>query len=473
MEESHHRIKFKNQLVQDLHLTMSYVQKFGQFAANAQYASLPADVVSGAKLRILDVIAAACAAIQLGKEQELTRLLDTAGSVSVWGANSSRSMRDAVIINTASAHACYFEDGSRYTGGHPASAVIPGMIALAQGRQVSGKALLTSIVVGYELFLRLGRAIYPSTVKRGFQSTSILAAPSCAAAAANLLGLTAQQSSDAIGIGCSHGAGLKEALKSADSQPFQVGRSAEGGILSALYAQLGVHGAPEIFEQGFLKAFSQDPQLQDLDVELGSRWSLEETYLKIHGGCRGNHAPVDATALLIEQNVFSINDIEHIEAYVDSVTYAAAIEPPQSGEDAQFSIGFSIAVRLLKGDALPARYAMTTLMEPAVRSLIERIRVMPSTELDVGYPERRPSVVKIRFRDGRSLVQQLDHAKGEPENPTSTDDIRKKYHHLAFPVFGAATEQIEQLIFSLEQHSNIDALAQLLRNSTVTKRTSI
>jgi 2-methylcitrate dehydratase PrpD len=451
---------------------MSYSQKFGQFAANAQYASLPANVVSGAKLRILDVIAAACAGIELGKERELLRMLDTSGSVSIWGSNTSRSMRDAVIINTASAHACYFEDGSRYTGGHPASAVIPAMFALAQGRQISGQAFLTSIAVGYEIFLRLGRAIYPSTVRRGFQSTSILAAPSCAAAASSLLGLTAQQSSNAISIGCSHGAGLKEALKSADSQPFQVGRSAEGGVLSALYAQLGVHGAPQIFEQGFLKAFAEDPQLQGLDSDLGSRWSLEETYLKIHGGCRGNHAPVDATALLIQHNDFSINDIEFIEAFVDSVTYAAAIEPPLSGEDAQFSIGFSIAVRLLKGDALPARYSMTTLVEREVVSLIGRIRVMPSVDLDVGYPARRPTVIKIQLRDGRRLVQQLDHAKGEPENPTSIDDIRKKYRTLACPVFGSVAEQIEEMVFSLDQHTNIDILAQLLRVSVANERVS-
>jgi 2-methylcitrate dehydratase PrpD len=448
---------------------MFYAQKFGQFAAEARYASLSAEVVSGAKIRILDVIAAACAALELGKERELLRMLDTTGPVSVWGSGHTRSMRDAVIINTASAHACYFEDGSRYTGGHPASAVIPGMIALAQGRQLSGQALLTSIVVGYELFLRLGRAIYPSTVRRGFQSTAILAAPSCAAAAANLLGLSAQQATDAIAIGCSHGAGLKEALKSADSQPFQVGRSAEGGVLSALYAQLGVHGAPEIFEQGFFKAFSLDPQLQELDVALGALWSLEETYLKIHGGCRGNHAPVDATALLMQQLVFSVEDIEHIDACVDTVTYAAAIEPPLSGEDAQFSIGFSIAVRLLKGDALPARYAMHTLREPAVQSLLKRIHVRSSVELDVGYPDRRPSVITIQLRDGRRLEQQLDHAKGEPENPTALEDIQKKYRDLAFPIFGSATTQIEDMVFSLEKLGNIDALAKLLCVSTRTE----
>lgn len=452
---------------------MFYTHKFGRFVANTHYTDLPSDVVAGAKIRMLDVIAATCAAIQLGKERDLLRMLDTTGPVSVWGSSHTRSMRDAVIINTAGAHACYFEDGSRYTGGHPASAVIPGVISLAQGREISGQALLTSIVVGYELFLRLGRAIYPSTVRRGFQSTSILAAPASAASAAKLLGLNEQQASDAIGIACSHGAGLKEALKSADSQPFQVGRSAEGGVLSALYAQLGVHGAPEIFEQGFLKAFSQDPQLQELDTDLGSRWSLEETYLKIHGGCRGNHAPVDATALLIQQNVFAIEDIERIEAYVDSVTYAAAIEPPLSGEDAQFSIGFSIAVRLLKGDALPARYSMQTLVEPSVRSLIQRIRVTPSAELDIGYPDRRPTLIKIQLRDGRRLEQQLDHAKGEPENPTSIEDIQKKYRDLAVPVFGSAAAQIEEMVFSLERQTNIDALARLLRVPMLKERKSI
>ncbi len=39
--------------------------------------------------------------------------------------------------------------------------------------------------------------------------------------------------------------------------------------------------------------------------------------------------------------------------------------------------------------------------------MIGRIRVMPSVDLDVGYPARRPTVIKIQLRDGRRLVQSL------------------------------------------------------------------
>ena len=104
--------------------------------------------------------------------------------------------------------------------------------------------------------------------------------------------------------------------------------------------------------------------------------------------------------------------------------------------------------------------------------MIGRIRVMPSVDLDVGYPARRPTVIKIQLRDGRRLVQQLDHAKGEPENPTSIDDIRKKYRTLACPVFGSVAEQIEEMVFSIDQHTNIDILAQLLRVSVANEGVS-
>src|SRR5690606_15559441 len=149
--------------------------------------------------------------------------------------------------------------------------------------------LVTAIAAGYEVFLRLGAAIYPSTVRRGFQSTAVLAAPATAAAAAVLLDLPAERAVHAIAIACSHGAGLKEALKAADSQPLQVGRSSEGGLLAALYAAQGATGAPAIIEQGFLRAYADEARAAPVGEGLGRRWHIGQTYLKAHGGCRGNH----------------------------------------------------------------------------------------------------------------------------------------------------------------------------------------
>lgn len=435
--------------------------RLGHFIANTRYEALPPDVVDAVKLRVLDVMAASCSGVLAGNHEGLLRLLPDEGRHGIWGTPHARSLRDAVIINSAVAHSTYFEDGSRYTGGHPSSATIPAAMALAVARGNSGRDLIAAIANGYEVFLRLGRAIYPATVRRGFQSTAILAAPAAAAAAATLLDLPADRAAHAVAIACSHGAGLKAALKSAGSQPLQVGRSCEGGLLAALYAEQGATGAPDIFETGFFPAFAGEADAQSASRGLGSRWSIGETYMKAHGGCRGNHAPVDAVAdamlsLVPKQEP---ERIARIDVKVDTVTYAAVIEPPRNGDQAQFSIAFSIAVMLVAGDATPGRYADAMLADARVQALMSRISVSADPALDVGYPDRRPALVTIALADGRTLRHALDYAKGEPEYPLTRADIVRKFDTVAAPLYGTGRARIRDAVLALENAASLDELA--------------
>lgn len=423
--------------------------QLGRFAAAVRCEDLPAKVRDAVTLRVLDVLAAHASGVHAGTHLGLLALLSGGGPVPVWGTGAARTLRDAALINSAIAHSTYFEDGSRYTGGHPSSALIPAAMALAQERGASGAQLVAAIAAGYEVFLRLGRAIYPSTVRRGFQSTAILAAPATAAAAAVLLQLPPERAAHAIAIACSHGAGLKEALKSADSQPLQVGRSSEGGLLSACYAQHGATGAPHIIEQGFLKAFAQDAQAEPIGVALGERWHIGETYLKAHGGCRGNHAPVDAAAELMRAHGLTPAQVAAIEVCVDTVTLTASIEPPRNGDQAQFSIAFSIAAMLLVGDATPARYTDALLASPEVQALMARIEVRADPALDQGYPDRRGAIVRVRTVAGAQLEHALDHARGEPENPMTQADIERKFDLSAGPLYSAAAPRIRDLVLAL------------------------
>jgi 2-methylcitrate dehydratase PrpD len=442
--------------------------RLGAFVARSRHAALPPAVSEAVKLRVLDVLAASCSGVLAGNHARLLSLLPEPGSLGIWGTTQARSLRDAAIINSAVAHSTYFEDGSRYTGGHPSSAVIPAAMALAQARGASGAALIAAVANGYEVFLRLGRAIYPATVRRGFQSTAILAAPATAAAASTLLDLPASRAAHAIAIACSHGAGLKSALKSADSQPLQVGRSCEGGLLAALYAEQGATGAADIFETGFLPAFAGPADAGSALAEaaardLGTRWHIDETYMKAHGGCRGNHAPIDAVADVLRRHGATLEQIAAIDVKVDTVTRAAAIEPPRNGDQAQFSIAFSIAVMLVAGDATPARYTDAMLSDARVRSLMARIQVSADAALDAGYPDRRPADVAITLHDGRVLRHVLDHARGEPENPMSKDDIAAKFEALARPLYGAACGAIRDGVMDLDCAPSLHTLAALLR----------
>ncbi|WP_326539675.1 MmgE/PrpD family protein [Pseudorhodoferax sp.] len=443
------------------------VLALGRFAAGLRHTPPPAAVADALLLRTVDTIAAQLHGVRGGHARLLLQLLDAPGRFPVWGTPHRRALRDAVAIDAALAHATYFEDGSRFTGGHPGSAVIPAALLLAAERGASGAQLIAAIAAGYEVFLWLGRALYPATVRRGFQSTAILAAPATAAAAAVLLDLDATQAAHAIAIACSQGAGLKEALRCVDSQPLQVGRSSEGGLLAARLAALGATGSPEILEKGFVRGFAGELEAAALDLGagLGTHWSLDETYVKLHGGCRGNHAPVDAALALVAQHGLAPAAIAGIAVAVDSVTRAAAIEPPANAFEAQSSIGFSVAVALLHGDAAPPRFDAATLADGAVQALMRRIHVAADTTLDAGYPLTRPALVRFTLHDGRVLQQRLDFARGEPELPLDSGHVLRKYDGIAPALLGAtqaAALRAQLLALPAAPAGACDALCALL-----------
>ena len=433
----------------------------GQFVASTHVESLPVEAVQSACLRVLDTIAAAATGVLQGTHTRLLELFPSDGPIAIWGTGRRRSVRDAAIINSAVSHSTYFEDGCRYTGGHPSSALIPAVFGLACEQEATGAQLIAAIVAGYEVFLRLGRAIYPSTVQRGFQSTAILAAPATAAAAAVLLNLSAERAAHAIAIACSHGAGLKAALKNAGSQPLQVGRSSEGGLLSALYASHGVDGALDVIEQGFLKAFSEGANAAVITHELGQRWGIGQTYMKMHGGCRGNHAPIDTAVALMREYCIEPSVIETMDVRVDTVTFAAEVAEPVNGDQAKFSVAFSIVVRLLKGDAMPIRYTDAMLADPGVRALMSRIRVRADKALDEGYPDRRGAIVQVLTTDGKQLEYALDRALGEPEQPFASADIERKFDLTAGVLYGSAASRIKTLAMSMPSLANVSEINEL------------
>jgi 2-methylcitrate dehydratase PrpD len=245
------------------------------------------------------------------------------------------------------------------------------------------------------------------------------------------------------------GVGLKAALKSAASQPLQVGRSTESGIVAACFAAGGAPGAHAIIEEGLFKAFAGDADTTPF-VGLGREFSVAETYLKQHGGCRGNHAPTDVVSEIRRRHAFAVEDIVRVEVDVDTVTHAADVPVPHDGRTAQFSIAFSIACMLVHGDAALFRFTDAALAEASVQAIVGRVQVRANAELDLRYPERRGARVAIVLRDGRRLTGEIDNALGEPEHPLDPGAVQRKFLSLAAPRFGARAEQILEGVMRLD-----------------------
>jgi 2-methylcitrate dehydratase PrpD len=437
------------------------INDLGRFVAESKYEDLPPAVVELAKTRILDLLSAGLAGYLLGLYRPLFEILGGKGETTVWGEGAKFPLRDATLLNSFMAHSTYMEDGSRYTGGHPSSTVIPAVLALGETKKSSGKEIILSVVLGYDVLLRLGKAIYPSTTVRGFQSTAVVGALGSAAACASLLGFGPEKAKNALAIAANLGAGLKEALKTPDSQPLQVGRSSEGGVIATLFAEKGVSGSDAILENGFLKAFADQPNESEILSDLGEKYLIEETYVKVHGGCRGNHAPTDVILSLVRDHRVLPDQIKEIKVKVDSVTMIAEIHHPVSGRQAQFSIPFSIAVAILDGNASLYQFTDEKVNDPRVRELMGRISVELDKDLDKDYPHKRGSHGEIVLRDGRRLVSSIDIARGEPEFPLTVEEIGEKFILLTRGVLGKRAEEVCDLVMKLER---LDDITPLIRN---------
>lgn len=404
--------------------------QFGHFVARSTYEKLPADVSDALKVRVLDQLGAAAAGFRLGSYRPLLACVEGEGKTSMWFSGRRMATRDAIMLNSFLGHAPYLEDGSRYTGGHP-SAVIAPLLTFCENRKVSGRDFLSAVAVAYETFLRLGRPVYPSIAARGFQSTAVLVSVSTAAGFAALLRLSPEAAAHALSIGATLGTGLKEAFLRPEIQPVQVAHSAQGGLVAALLANEGAEGAPMTIENGLFRSFADDVESRDAGALLGEEYRVSETYLKIHGGSRANHAPVDAASAALENASVRPEQIRSIIVKVDTPTIASQIASPADWLQAQSSIGFSIACLLVFGDVSFARFTNDNLNRSDIRTLMGLTDVSADSSRDANYPEKRGAYVEIAVDDGRVLRGEVDNAWGEPEYPFTLLQVQDKVRALA------------------------------------------
>lgn len=213
--------------------------QIGHFSSRLCYGAIPAAVVTSMKLHLLDLLGCAFAGQQIKTVAPVLTLLQENGGVTIWGAKRSASLRDATMVNAFISHASLMEDGSRLTGGHPACVVVPPLLGVGEVRSSSGRELIAAMTVGYETFIRLGMAVFPSITKRGFQSTAVLGSIAAAATSASVLKASPAEAAHAVAIASTLGVGLKAALDEQSLQPIQVARSTEGGLSAAILAQAG------------------------------------------------------------------------------------------------------------------------------------------------------------------------------------------------------------------------------------------
>jgi 2-methylcitrate dehydratase PrpD len=443
---------------------MGAASVLGRFVHRTSYNDLPGNAVSLAKERILDFLGTAFDSYRRYPMTSVIRVLQAyqgREEATVIGEGIKLPCALAAMVNSA----YNISDGSRFTGAHPACVVVPAVLAAAEVRgatePVSGKDLILAVVLGYEVMLRIGRAMYPSSHNRGFSPTTIHGPMGAAAAVGKILNFDEESIIQAISIASLMGHGLQ----AADRAPyptfsFQTGRAAEAGVLCALVAKGGLKGSDEILEEGFYPAFSDEYHLGLIAKDLGNEYAITKTYIKLHGGCRHMHAPIDAALYLRKTHNLNWEDIEQVNVKTYSTALAVCnIKEPQTGRQAEYTIQFSVPVALIYGDASPDRFTDSILRDERVQGLMRKMKVELEPSLDKDYPAKRTAIVEIATKGGKRFTHRLDFAKGEPENPLSPSKLEAKFHFMSSGVLNEETRR--QMIALLNRLETIDDIGDL------------
>ena len=450
---------------------MNETRKFCEFVAGLTKETIPKDLIDLAKLYTLDLLGVAL----YGSEKEWSQIVAAYGKniggtplCTVLGADWKASPEIASLMNGSMGHAFELDDVHDESLLHPGTVVVPAAIAVAEANQCSGKEFLLSVIVGYEVMARVGLAVGSvAHLLRGFHITGTTGVFGAAAAACKLLHHSLDQFVHAMGIAGSLSSGLMEFSQTGGMvKRLHAGRAAQGGILAAYLARDGFTGPTTVFEgkYGFLRVFSDAPEIHRLTDGLGTHYTIREITVKPYACCSDLHQTIDALLQIKEKHTIDPSSVEHV--IVEGTTKLVeqnALDGTHSIMAAQYSIPFTVAATLLYEIRDPRTYRDEILKSPDVKVLSSKVEMRKDKEFDSLYPRTLASRVTVRLRGGQQHSVTVYNSKGHPKNPMSPTEIEEKFFRLTAGILPTGRSQkIRDLVMTLERVSNIVELTSLL-----------
>lgn len=442
--------------------------------ASTRWAGLPEAAREGARRVLLDAVGVTYAASGLAPEAApfiaLARA-NGAGPCAILGTAHRVQPLGAALANGALAHAVDYEDAFDRAPAHPNASLVPVLLALAQSEgAVDGRRFLTALAVGGDLACRIALSLRQPMEQGGWYPPPIVAAFGAVAGAANLLGLTAAQTKDALSLTLCQ-VTMPGEIKHSRRTVLRAVREAfpaQAALTAALLAREGVAGfeTPLEGKSGFYALYAGGHFApDDLTEGLGQHhWGAELTF-KPWPSCRGTHPFIEMALDLMAQHGFAADDIASVEVSVDDVQ-AMLVEPlerkqaPDVAIDAKFSIPFTTALALVRGVVRLDSFGPESLGDPLVLGMAAK--VLPAVVASPTWQRGVGGAMRVTLNDGTVHEAFVANALGCPDRPLSDSAQLAKFidclSRAAVPVGRERAEALAERILALESCDAVGAL---------------
>jgi len=450
-----------------------YSKRIAEFVASLNYEDLPKEVVEKAKDCVRDHLGCVLGSYPFAESKMVAEWVRDLGdrkesTVLAWGHKTS--CRNAAFANGYFAEVLESQDGVSYGNNHPASAILPAALAVAEYLNKGGRAFITAMVAGYEVMNRIAASLPPEK-SVGFMKTGTTGTLAASVSVGKLLGLKSSELVHAMGIaGFILPISSRESMWGPTIKPFIGGQPAKSGIEAALLAQKGFTGVEEVFRGtaprylGFCNLVSRDPVFAKLTEGLGERYTILDVYYKPYSACRLSHSAIEATLEVVKENDIVPDAVEKIEVK----TFARAARelerypgPGSSFIVCQFSLPYLVAVAIADRTIGPAQYRPEKIADPGIQATMKKVQVIADDGMSSVYPDKTPARVRILLRNGKAFEKQIDRHKWEPERGIPKEELLAKFRALAAGVLPQERiEKLDQVVGRLEKLETISTLIQ-------------
>jgi 2-methylcitrate dehydratase PrpD len=435
-----------------------------------RFHDLPPDLVTHAKLYLLDTLGAmlVASAPRYPASRIMMKFVEELGGPaesSLVGQGRKTSCVNAALANGTLGYYCDVEPHHVGAILHGLAVVVPASLAVGERQRADGKRVLAAIVLGVEVAARVSYAFDPVALyNRGFHPSAVCGAFGAAAAAGYLFRLSPERQAVALGLAMQQACGLLAWANdpTEHSRPLNPGLAARNGVTAACLARLGFGGPPAPFEGKYdaFTAFSGSANPDALRDGWGERFHLPEFAYKLYSSCAFTHPGLDALLGLAADEKLAAADIERIVLRFPKNGAHMIDGNPLKSHCAQYIL----PVGLVFGRVIIDDILFDRARHPEVARLSASMQLVHDPALDENYPEHYTSVVELALKDGRMLSRRVEFAKGTRENPLTPDEVRAKYFRLTEPVVPRGhAEAIMAEVDRLDRARDLTPLASLLR----------
>ena len=447
-------------------MSSDYLDQLSRFVVDTRLEDLDGSTVTATKAVVLDTIGAILAGSRLPENTNLARLaqgMSSAGPATLLGHPGKVQPPFAALVNATAGVSLEMDEGNRLGGGHASIHVTPGAIGVAEEQGAGGRALLESVIVGYEVTSRIGTG---TKTRSAIHSHGTWGTIGTAAATARLMGFDAARTRQAMNLAMSMSPAntWTPCLEGATIRNLYPGRSGFQGIMAANLVRCGFtavqDGPADLYRDVLGEGFDPAAVVDGLGRRADFR--IQQNYFKFHACCFYNHPALDAVQALLRREKFAPSDVEHIRVTAPPMALTMANPEPENMLAAKFSIPYAVAAALVHGTTDVTAFYPEKVADAQTRSLARRVEVAADPEMNLRNYDRPASNVEVVLKDGRTLRESVTAHHGDARNPASSDELVGKFNFLALDTLGE--EKARRVIAAVDRLDTLEDIGELTQH---------